>query len=134
MSVRPSLALALAVSAVSAVAARAVLADGALDKQYLARRNQVDEKAATGFLGLATCVGCTLAGIAEAAARVDKAKAAPGSSNDQRAILDRVNAYRKMVQVKTVELDAELSKGCQAHCGYLVENDGKPEVQGLKAH
>src|SRR5256885_1138731 len=33
-----------------------------------------------------------------------------------------------------VEFDVDFLKGCQAYCNYLVVNDGKPELEGLKAH
>jgi uncharacterized protein YkwD len=219
--------LALVVALAFAALARA---EGELDKQYLARRNQVDEKVATGLLGFAKSferksageraravagavrffgsqaqileaqdvidaveekptkesapdveakldeavsrykksyeeivaycekrslaaegedakqrisrvTGCSLGLKADAApsGKTPDGPAVPGgsapsSANDQQAILERVQAYRKAAGLKSVELDQDLSKGCQAHCNYLVVNDGKPELEGLKAH
>jgi uncharacterized protein YkwD len=61
--------------------------------------------------------------------------AAPAKgATDEDSIVERVNFYRKNAGLPPVTLDVELSKGCKAHCNYLVKNDGKAEVQGLKAH
>ncbi|MBI3724398.1 CAP domain-containing protein, partial [bacterium] len=50
------------------------------------------------------------------------------------AVLKRVNYYRLKAGIAAVELDPDLSAGCQAHCEYLAQNAGKPQVAGLKAH
>jgi hypothetical protein len=69
------------------------------------------------------------------------AKGAPGDAagvaaagDPEHKILARVNEYRKNAGLSLVELDETLSVGCRAHCNYLVKNDGKPELEGLKAH
>src|SRR5262249_20716267 len=48
--------------------------------------------------------------------------------------LDQVNAYRKIVHLEPVALDARLSRGCLRHAEYLVKNAGHPSLQGLGMH
>jgi uncharacterized protein YkwD len=45
-----------------------------------------------------------------------------------------LNAFRKAAGLGEVELDAELSKGCKLHAGYLEKNIENPKVQGLGIH
>jgi uncharacterized protein YkwD len=48
--------------------------------------------------------------------------------------VDRLNEYRRIAGVPPVELDARLTRGCQAHARYLAVNAGHPSAQGLGAH
>ncbi len=57
----------------------------------------------------------------------------PASAVDQ-AVLNRLNAHRKLVGIGPVALDAALSQGCIAHARYLVRNQGNPSLNGLGVH
>lgn len=49
-------------------------------------------------------------------------------------LLARVNALRKAAGLSTVRLDAELSRGCQAHARYLSLNARHASGQGMAVH
>ena len=51
----------------------------------------------------------------------------------QAKVLERVNEVRRQAGLKGVEMDAALSRGCQAHARYLVANDGRPALEKLGA-
>jgi uncharacterized protein YkwD len=51
-----------------------------------------------------------------------------------RKAVAKVNGYRGKAGLNPVALDEKLSRGCLAHARYLVINEGKPELDGLKAH
>lgn len=46
----------------------------------------------------------------------------------------RFNEYRREVGVQTVDLDYDLSRGCQLHADYLKDNSVSLNVVGLSAH
>lgn len=45
-----------------------------------------------------------------------------------------LNAHRRRAGLPPVVLDAELSRGCQAHARYLLLNTGQPSTRGLGIH
>src|SRR5262249_18346898 len=49
-------------------------------------------------------------------------------------LLERINTARERAGAPKVEMDAELSRGCQAHARYAVRNLDHPKVQGLGIH
>jgi hypothetical protein len=49
-------------------------------------------------------------------------------------VLEKVNAFRKKAGLAPVVLDAALSKGCQNHASYLLQNKDNPATRGLGAH
>ena len=72
-------------------------------------------------------------GMAESQPR--QMQPAPANINTEvRRAWERVNELRRAAGVPPVELDAALSKGCQAHAHYLVVNQGSPTTRGMGAH
>jgi uncharacterized protein YkwD len=51
-----------------------------------------------------------------------------------RAVVEGVNRARALAGLGAVRLDADLSRGCAAHAGYVVRNLDHPKVQGLGVH
>ncbi len=49
-------------------------------------------------------------------------------------LLERLNRQRRLAGLEPVELDAELSHGCDLHCRYIVRHFTHPSVQGLGQH
>jgi hypothetical protein len=49
-------------------------------------------------------------------------------------VVARINKYRKAMGLAEVTEDKELSNGCQLHAEYLVTNEGRPEIEGLRMH
>jgi uncharacterized protein YkwD len=49
-------------------------------------------------------------------------------------ILQRLNAVRQTAGLAPVELDDDLSKGCQAHARYLARNARSPVIRGMGIH
>lgn len=61
--------------------------------------------------------------------------ATPARAQDRvQDALDAVNHYRSTVGLPPVVMDDRLNQACQDHTRYLVLNDGRPELEGLKAH
>jgi uncharacterized protein YkwD len=56
------------------------------------------------------------------------------AENLEEIVVAKVNAARKAAGLNAVRLDAELSRGCQAHARYLVLNQKRPEGNGLAVH
>jgi hypothetical protein len=46
----------------------------------------------------------------------------------------RVNHHRRLAGLSPVVLDAELSRGCRLHAGYLLTNHDHPSTRGLGMH
>lgn len=49
-------------------------------------------------------------------------------------LVEKLNRQRRAIGLEPVELDAELSRGCDLHCRFLVRNYTHPSVQGLGQH
>ncbi len=56
---------------------------------------------------------------------------APKASRD---VVDRLNALRQASGLAVVQLDEDLSRGCDRHARYLARNEREPSTQGLGAH
>jgi uncharacterized protein YkwD len=53
------------------------------------------------------------------------------SASGPKAVVDRLNEYRRKANVPEVTFDQELSKGCQAHADYLARNGDQREKPGF---
>jgi hypothetical protein len=60
----------------------------------------------------------------------DGAKAEP----PEQQALRLLNQYRQIAGLGSVQLDAELSKGCMEHASYMLQNRGTDAMVGLNAH
>lgn len=61
--------------------------------------------------------------------------AVPGADKDfDTDALDKINAFRKVVGQSAVKIDADLSKACQAHASYLIQNQELADKGKLDMH
>lgn len=57
-----------------------------------------------------------------------------GGRSAASVMLKRLNEIRAGLGLAPVEIDEALSKGCDLHARYLVNNEGNPRLEGLGAH
>jgi uncharacterized protein YkwD len=55
-------------------------------------------------------------------------------AHNTETILRKVNAFRAQAGLNAVELDPELSRGCDLHARFIARNFGHPSTQGLGIH